>query len=210
MKRTYAVIVLDESGSMLEDRRTTLSGFNEQLQSLRSMSAGDHEVFLTLITFNDHVRVIAEKMNVQGFEPLTEQRYYPSGGTALYDAMQEGISRLTSQMVGAGPEDAAIMLTSTDGEENVSRNVKNPDVLKAQIKVLQDSEKYTFTFMGKGDLDRIAATYAIPKGNVERYQDAHLWSASNSAGFTSYATARSVGQTKMMDFYSEPSNLSKK
>jgi hypothetical protein len=201
---TYVTIVLDESGSM--------AAFGSVLENLKLVVSGFAQscipVLMRILRFNYTVS------NAGGwFTPAIDWRpnfqYSPTGGTALYKAVYEaglvGIHTLN-------PEDAALVLVITDGEENSSFETP-ASVLRAQIDRLQASGQYTLTFqVPKGNYgQRLSNALGVPIGNIREWE-------LNNEGFRnavhqvrlstqSYATARTSGQTATNSFYTDLSQV---
>ena len=203
-KTTYVAIVLDKSSSMAADRDTTISSYNEQVQTLNALRDKNHDVFITLILFSypEKIERVYLKENIDKLPKLNRDTYMPNGMTALTDAMMFGIKDLELQMKLAGPEDAALMITITDGEENASK-VHKASAVKEAITALEANGKYTFTFLGVADIDAISSGYGLAKGNISFYGNAREAEVKTSSGIAKYMNSRSFGATTMADFYDD-------
>lgn len=134
--------ILDESGSMLPQQQTIISGFNEQLDTMKAEEIATNVRYLiTLTKFSDKAEMVYRDLPLAEVPRLTSQTYSPNGWTALYDAI--GMSIDTAAI---GETDAIITIM-TDGEDNRSREWKKLSV-KTIIELRQRENKWGFVFFG--------------------------------------------------------------
>jgi Mg-chelatase subunit ChlD len=150
----YNLIILDKSGSMGTVRDVTVSGINEQLQSIKKASVDfkNQVQKVCLVTFNDTVdnTQIWDK-NIKDVEEFTTKSYDPNGTTALLDAVGIGVTKLKSELEKKSSQNNIVIVTIlTDGEENCSKEY-NQKQIKDLLKNVQDVEKWTVAFVGCGD-----------------------------------------------------------
>lgn len=129
MKNTvHYALVLDQSGSMGSLKEVTISSFNEQIDSIRSMirKDPDSEVKVTLCVFNEDVEMRMVAADIDQVEKLGHHNYRPNSCTALYDAM--GITMLRMQET-VMPADKVFLAIFTDGYENASRKYSLADIV---------------------------------------------------------------------------------
>lgn len=129
MKNTvHYALVLDQSGSMGSLKEVTISSFNEQIDSIRSMirKDPDSEVKVTLCIFNEDVELRMVAADIDQVEKLGHHNYRPNSCTALYDAM--GITMLRMQET-VMPADKVFLAIFTDGYENASRKYSLADIV---------------------------------------------------------------------------------
>lgn len=129
MKNTvHYALVLDQSGSMGSLKEVTISSFNEQIDSIRSMirKDPDSEVKVTLCIFNEDVELRMVAADIDQVEKLGYHNYRPNSCTALYDAM--GITMLRMQET-VMPADKVFLAIFTDGYENASRKYSLADIV---------------------------------------------------------------------------------
>lgn len=139
--------VLDQSGSMMIVRDQTIIGFN---RLLAEQAAAPGEVLVSLTLFNtgapEHRHVNAPIAGVI----LNSLNYFPSGGTALYDAVCSSIDRLgqlLAELTEAERPERVFFVIQTDGEENSSR-MFTAEAVRTRIK--HQSEKYGWEFLYLG------------------------------------------------------------
>ena len=113
----YYGIVLDESGSMHPTRSDTI-GSLQSFHSEQQKEAHPASRFV-VHTFNNDTQL---RFNKYICDDISSMKYIPSGGTALYDAIQTAISHAetTISSMSEKPLTTTIIIL-TDGEENASR-----------------------------------------------------------------------------------------
>lgn len=147
----YNLIIVDESGSMLPLRESTLSGINETIQTIRSSQeeyAETQEHRLTLVTFSTRsylpdVRTIIDNQPILAVKEI--ERYKPDGCTPLYDAMGKSLTQL-HQCIKDDEDATAVVTVLTDGLENSSKEW-NAYSLRELIEQLKE-EGWSFSYMG--------------------------------------------------------------
>jgi hypothetical protein len=158
----YNLIILDESGSMSTIKDSTISGFNEVVQTIKGIEKKypEQKHFISLITFNGlGIKTKLNKHPVSDLVNIDKKTYNPDSLTPLYDAI--GLSILKLRMDIAGVENANVLVTIlTDGEENDSKEFSG-----SQIKKIIDEQKslgWTFTYIGANqDVEKVAASISI-------------------------------------------------
>jgi len=116
---------------------------------------------VTTILFDNFFEVLHDRINLQDIVPLTDKDYFVRGSTALYDAVSLGIHKIVNVQKQTKPEgraDKVIMVITTDGYENSSRET-NAAMLH---KMIDDCKKdgWEFLFLG-ADIDAQAAAGSI-------------------------------------------------
>jgi len=135
----YNLIILDESGSMGAIKDSTISGFNEVVQTIKGIEKQfpEQKHFISFVTFNGlGIKTKLEKHPVLDLMQINKNTYKPDSLTPLYDAI--GFSVLKLRMDIAGVEKANVLVTIlTDGEENDSKEFSG-----AQVKKIIDEQKH--------------------------------------------------------------------
>lgn len=150
--KIYNLLIVDESGSMTPLRKSTLSGINEVIGTIRQAQnefRDTQQHYLSLVTFdspgrdNQHVRTIIDKTPIDEVKDFTE--YMPNGCTPLYDAMGISLTDLKNH-IGNDISSSVVVTVLTDGLENASM-LWNADKLKTLIEQLKEMG-WSFSYMG--------------------------------------------------------------
>jgi hypothetical protein len=152
-KTTHYQFILDKSGSMISCIEATIEGFNNQLNMLKSLQEefSDQQFYFSLTTFNHEIELDFSDSDVGKAPCLTKTNYVPSGSTSLLDAIGTSIGRLEEKYNDAieANEASVVCVILTDGHENSSRNFSF-DSIKKTIGRLEETGKWSFTFLGAG------------------------------------------------------------
>lgn len=168
--RIFNLIILDESGSMYSIKKEAIDSVNETVQTIRSAEKKneDQEHFVSLVTFNNDVKMVYDCVPSAEVRELTSETYRPDCCTALYDAMGMSLNALRSKVAEV---DRVLVTVVTDGYENASREYSG-----GAIKALVDELKgkgWVFAYIGANhDVEQVAATISIT--NTMRFQSTPL------------------------------------
>ena len=202
---TYVCFVMDHSGSMRNNKKQSMSNFNEQLKVLKDKK--DMQTLVTIVEFDNEVKVPVKNQLVEETSEL--DKYWTGGMTALYDGISYGIATVRS-MMDKDPRDdkAALVLVQTDGGENASSDYQGEEGRKAINKLreeLEDTGKWSFVFLAEGIDEKLAADLGVAamstmsyNKNDRGYQKA-AWAA--TAGLDKYMMSRRVGETQTKAFF---------
>lgn len=198
-QKTYYHIILDQSGSMADCIGPTISGFNEQLQLVRSLGQQhtDQEIRFGLTRFNHEVMHTYFAADPASVKELTTKIYQPNGTTALLDAIGTTVTRLQTDLydeLALGIATVVIVIL-TDGYENASVEYTQP-VIPSMIKSLEATGKWTFSYLGATlDAVNIAKGLNIKGHNAMAYDKAQTGGTFNrlSRSMNSYMEKRSTG-----------------
>ncbi len=157
---TELVFILDRSGSMSGLTSDTIGGYNSFLEKQKET---DGECLVSTVLFNQHSKVVHDRVPLNEIEPMTKEDYYASGCTALIDAMGGAIHHIRNVHRYIREEDVpehTIFVIMTDGLENASTKYSSDDVKKM---VKQQEEKgWEFLFLGANiDAVETAKEYGI-------------------------------------------------
>ena len=158
----YNLIILDESGSMDAIKDSTISGFNELVQTIKGIEKmyPEQKHFISLVTFNGlGIKTKLDKQPVSGLAAIDKNSYNPDSMTPLYDAIALSVLKLRMDI--AGVENTHVLVTIlTDGLENHSKEFSGQ-----QVKKIIDEQKalgWTFTYIGANhDVETTAAGISI-------------------------------------------------
>jgi len=219
----HAIFVNDHSGSMqvkTESGQTramlATKNFNEQLAKIQRESDGIITT-VTVIEFDDRIlcnehlmHQIRDDNDIQTTIPVDEVKqmieWWAGGATALRDAIGAAINIGNILLSKHKTDDQSVLvMILTDGEENASKEWSD-DQIREEIKTLEASDKWTFTFMG-GELqatDMIVRmgfssgnTYCMSQ-NIEGYSSAIKMS---DGGLDRYYKMRRAGETNTRGFF---------
>lgn len=173
-QKTYHLMILDSSSSMGIVRDATISGLNEQLHSVRQATEDfqDQEQILCFVTFGSTVnKEQLWNQKVNDIEDFNRESYTPAGGTALWDAIGMGITKLRNEIEEElSKRQANVVVTIfTDGQENASKEYQGTQV-KSLIEEVKNSGQWTVAFVGCGDnVFNTAAMLGISRGDTLSY-----------------------------------------
>lgn len=159
--KAHVSLILDKSGSMGPLRQKTISGVNEYFQTLKNDTKTDYTVDLVL--FDDYLHKKYTSRPLSEVKPLDNESYYPSGGTALFDA---ACDTLLTREGGGGKW---IVVITTDGEENSSKT-HNETQFSDYVKVLKATGNVQFVYLGANqNAFANAQKWNFDKGNVANF-----------------------------------------
>lgn len=183
-RKTLVAFLLDETGSMKRFQDTTVSGYNEYLDDLRT----EKNFSMMLTRFN------SAKMETIGPAPTKDMKalefddYRPQHTTPLYDAIGHIIS-----LASVHAEDAVLCVIMTDGLENAS-NEHNKDSIFKMISKKQE-EGWQFAFLGSNqNAWAVGTSLGVPGKSTLTYDQGKTGETFNvvSAATRSYAAGDSV------------------
>ena len=141
---TEIICVLDRSGSMSNQVRDTIGGFNT---FLKEQQAAPGEALLTLVLFDHEYNILYSGVNVRDVQPLDDKTYQPRGMTALNDAVGRAILEAGGRFASMPPEKRpgqVIVVITTDGHENASKEFTDA---KVREMISHQREKYGWLFL---------------------------------------------------------------
>lgn len=194
--RTYINIVLDETGSMDSCRDSTISSYNEYINSQKGLEG---ECLVSLTTFDQgwrdnrpSVRDVYRNVPISSVSDLTRDTFVPNGGTNLYDAIGSTIKNIEADLKGENANVLVVIIT--DGGENSSREY-NLDQIKSMVSE-KEKEGWTFVYLGANqDAWQVGASFGLAKGQTMTYDVANMAGTmmNLSAATTSYRSVRASG-----------------
>jgi Mg-chelatase subunit ChlD len=210
-KETYYLLIVDASSSMSPLTKSTISGVNEQIDSIKQLEKEhtDQSYNMSFIHFNNVVTVEYTNRQSSALEHISENNYKCNGMTALLDAIGTGVRNLNEKIGDkiASGEASAVVVIITDGEENSSREFDGKKV-KSMIEELQATGRWTFTFVG-ANIDSIstASRYGIDTKNVMQFSTDELSNkkvyASMAKSFKARAMSMDAGTYQSDTFLSD-------
>ena len=191
--RTYINVVLDETGSMDICRDSTISSFNEYINSQKGLEG---ECLVSLTTFDQgwrdnrpSVRDVYRNVPIASVADLTRETFVPNGGTNLYDAIGSTIKNIEADLKGENANVLVVIIT--DGGENASKEY-NLDQIKSMVSE-KEKEGWTFVYLGANqDAWQVGASFGLSKGQTMTYDVANMSGTMSTLGTatTAYRSAR--------------------
>lgn len=158
-KPTEIVFILDESGSMWHLKKSTISSFNEMLESQKNLDT-KFPAYLTTVVFSDNMKKICDHKEIHEVENMTSENYNPNGCTALMDTLGKTINEMSE--INKDNDKNVIFIIITDGYENASRKFKREDI-KKMIEAKREMG-WNFIFFGANiDSNKEAGSLGIDK-----------------------------------------------
>lgn len=145
--RTLIAVIIDESGSMDSRRQETIASVNDYLDGVERENP---DTLVTIVNFSSPIgetkttRFVERNTRVADTYELTESTYRPRGNTPLLDAVGSTIRAIETENV-----DRFLVVVVTDGQENDSKEFSQESI-KSIIRGKEDSERWTFTYLGVG------------------------------------------------------------
>lgn len=200
-KKTYYLLVLDRSGSMQDCMHETISGYNEQVQMIKELQDRypEQEFHISVTTFNQYVEHPFVDCRGRELKELTTESYIPDGGTALLDAIGEGVINLKTRRGQEFNDDeaTAVVVILTDGHENASK-MFSLDTVRNMIRELEATNKWTFSFIGATrDALYVARTMNILAENAAYFDKRNVKQTLHNVAdsMSDYAEKKSKGES---------------
>ena len=213
---THYLLILDKSSSMSTVQQNTISGFNENIQTIKKLAKDnlDQEFYVSLVTFNGEVDYAIWEKPLDEIELINEKTYSPDGMTALYDAIGLSITKLQKDIKEEleSESDSKIVVTIfTDGMENASQEC-NHEFVANLSEELQKTEKWMFSYIGANhDVQKTAKSLNIPMSNTIKYCSSQVGTASAFAsqteGLNRYVATRGAGIKDINHLYSDEDKM---
>ncbi|MBQ4251549.1 MAG: VWA domain-containing protein, partial [Erysipelotrichaceae bacterium] len=157
---TELVFILDRSGSMSGLEGDTVGGYNSMLEKQRKEEG---ECLVSTVLFNSTSQVICDRQDIKKVRNMEPEDYFPSGCTALIDAMGDAIKHIKNVHKYIREEDVpehTLFVITTDGYENASRRYSAAEVRK--MVSAQKEAGWQFLFLGANiDAVETARSYGI-------------------------------------------------
>lgn len=166
---TNIAFILDCSGSMAHGKDATIEGFNAQVDAIRVGAIDAGKTTYTDVQFASEVNIKTVGGDLDYLMPLSNERYTPSGNTALMDAIGSTVAALLETDGIHRTDTATLVTTFTDGEENASR-VYSAKMIREMVLRLEATGRWTFALVGpQQTVSGLAESLAIKSKNVAGY-----------------------------------------
>ncbi len=190
--RIFNLLIIDESGSMQSIAQQAISGLNETIQTIRKAQEDhpDQEHFVSLVSFNsEKVKTIHDCIPASELKEVDADKYWPSYGTPLFDAMGNAINHLRRHVAEV---DNVLVTIITDGYENASREYSG-SAIKALVEEMK-AKGWIFTYIGANqDAKNFAKKMSI--NNALNFE-------ATKEGTTSMWEKESRSRSRLFDFIS--------
>ncbi len=145
-QRTFVLLVVDESTSMIGIAPGVRAGIDNYLSDLAADTARDYLV--SMVVFSTHTRQLCSAVPVAAAPRLGADNYRPNGNTALLDAIGSTLINFESD-IELGPQDRVLFVLATDGAENWSQHHSPGDILD-MITEREGDGRWTFIHLAAG------------------------------------------------------------
>ncbi len=177
-RKTIYHLIVDKSGSMSDCVENTINGINEQIQSIKKLKEKypEEEITIGITTFNDKITNNFFLSKPENINPFTEEDYRPNGYTALLDAIGLTVQKIDTQINqnAFNLPTTVVIVIITDGHENASQYF-NLQTIKNTITRLEQTDKWTFSFLGAGiDAVGVAGEMAMNQNNSLNFAKANM------------------------------------
>lgn len=183
-KTSHIIFVLDDSGSMQSCRASTISGYNEYLQSQKKDAVETGiPTFVSLYKFDgSSVKCVFNRTPAEFVKELDEKSYDPQGMTNLYDAIGGVMMQINGQLAAnkKADRDSVIITILTDGAENSSKTFNNLTIKQMVEKA--EGKNWGFMFLG-ANINAFAAgsSLGFNVNNTIQYDTAAMGNTMRSA-----------------------------
>lgn len=203
--------ILDCSGSMATKFQHLVDSYNRQIDKLReeSLKTGQ-KTYVTLCCFGSTNVFMYKYVPVQNVKPLQRHEIRDLGMTALRDAVGVVINDFLG--VKTDKNTSFLLITLTDGLENQSYKVSTQELTRL-VREQTAKDTWSFTFQVPDQHSKTSLnSYGVPLDNINVWETTveglKETEGKTSGGITSYMTQRSLGKTKVNNFYTDLSKVS--
>lgn len=181
---SHVIFLLDDSGSMQSCRDTTISGYNEYLDSQKADAEKTGiKTFVSLYKFDGYnVNCVFDRKPVDEANHISRDDYNPQGMTNLYDGMG-GVMMAVNKNLEANKKadrDSVIVTVLTDGGENSSKTFNNLDIKQMVEKC--EGKNWGFMFLGANiDAFAVGSRLGFNVNNTIQYDTNNMGSTIRAA-----------------------------
>lgn len=185
-KEVLINFVLDETGSMMSCKDTTISGFNEYIESMKKKK---DKISMTLTRFNsEKIEIDYSDKPIDKVPNLTKENYNPNHLTPLYDAIGKTINETKDV------KKNVLFVVLTDGEENSSKEYTRNSIFELIKKM--EKKGWTFVYLGANqDAWANSGTIGFNQGNVINFNTKNMKATFRAlnCSYDAYSTKVSSG-----------------
>jgi uncharacterized protein YegL len=208
--QVHNLIILDESGSMESIKSLIINGFNELVQSVKSIEGQfpEQEHLISMVSFNSLNNNIMHFLDpINKLETINDVIYSPSSMTPLFDAMGFSLLKLKKYLEGKTNYNVLVTIL-TDGEENSSKEF-TADAIKNLVEELKE-QNWTFTYIGaEHDVEKMADSLSIKNTMTFQKNSAEICEMfiKESRARAKFSLSIRNGELDNNDYYSKIVNL---
>lgn len=170
-RKQYVGISRDHSGSMQSLSHSAMKDYNENIEVIKEAAKENKiDTFVSVVKCGIGIGLVAreqENVLIESVSPITT--YKTEGGTPLFDSIGELITILSRTPDAEDANVSFLIMAITDGQENQSK-FWNAQSLGKEIKRLQATDKWTFTFRVPSGYAKALVSMGIPSGNVVEWE----------------------------------------
>ena len=173
ISRTEVLLILDRSGSMANEGASleAIGGVNRFLQEQRRVP---EEAYFSILRFDDVVERVWDRKPKDAVKDLTEEDLIPRGGTALFDAIGDGVTSLLNRRKGMQSHEIpnrTIVVIVSDGHDNMSGHFEQADIADLIARVRKLNWRLLFFCSNLGGIVQAQEMGFRPE-EVQHYQTA--------------------------------------
>jgi Mg-chelatase subunit ChlD len=200
--------VIDSSGSMSGLNQSVISAINSQIAQAKTLAHDNQQsTFISRYTFSN--AVVCDEKDAYYQSAGTMISYYPSGGTALFDAIGQAVSDLRNQKAKPGENLAYLVFVITDGQENQSRTWDKSSIAQL-IRDCQAQGNWTFAISGPAGTKHYFSQFGVPIENIQEWeatvQGTYKMATANNTAYSTYSAVRSTGGQSVSCMYTTTAN----
>lgn len=209
-KRIKAILVVDDSGSVISYRHEMNASINKTIADLKAEAYRfGIAIEMSLYYFSGFsTKPAFRHVDVRDVKP--EGLRWPDGGTPLFSAVEDAINDHLKPE--AYDEDVSYLVTViTDGDDNQSRD-RSGNTMKDLIRRVQGTDRWTIAFeMPPGTKNKFCNTYGIHPGNCVEWElsgrGVQETTVRRTAAVQNYTASVSKGTRSMSTFYTDLSGV---
>jgi len=169
---TVVNLLIDQSGSMMSTRQSTVDGINEYINTLKE-DGGKYKVSLSMFDCNMEGALRLDKpwknIYIDDVPELKLEDYNPNGGTPLHDAFCRNLKDIKDR-----DDEKYLFVVLTDGHENMSKEYSAEDMKKLKAE-FEKKDNWTFVYLGANqDAFETAENYGFSYANTSNFNATDL------------------------------------
>lgn len=214
--KNYIGISRDHSGSMASIANAAKKDYNANVNTIRqaAINEGIDTVLTTVKCGDGHSGTVAREIVNSSISAVKSLDHYEASApsTPLFDSVQELIDILSGVPDINDPEVTFLVMVITDGQDNSSKRfghgaAANGRALAERIRILQGTDRWTFTFRVPRGEARPLSNLGIPLGNILEWDQSERGMAQAQAvtqqAVRTFYSSRKLGVRSTQRFYTD-------